>query len=120
MTKPKNRFAAIRHEQVYLRTRGHSVDIHVYPVMQRLWDAGIQTFFSCQGGPDAFYHDHKIKSNRAYVVVLEEDLDRTLKVLKKLNPTVQRWENRNRRDQVSIKFDASAEAEAAIVEVRAR
>lgn len=110
----------IRHEQVYLRTRGHNVDIHVYPVMQKLWDKGIQTFFSCQGGPSSLFEGRKIESVRAYVIVLQKDEAKALKVLRRLNPTVEPWENRDRRDQISIKFDPSPEAQAVLVEVRSR
>lgn len=111
---------AIRHEQVYMRTRGHSVDIHVYPVMKMLWDAGIQTFFSCQGGPDRLYSHGKITSNRAYVVILEKDEDQAMMILMPLNPEVKKWENRHRRDQIAIKFDPSPEANAVEVMVKAK
>lgn len=116
----KKRWASVRHKQVYLRTRGHSVDIHVYPVMQMLWDAGIQTFFSCQGGPDKFYDGGKIKSDKAYVVVLRKDKKKALKILASRNPVVKKWDNRYRRDQLAIKFDPFPEAQAAIVSVQAK
>ena len=109
---------SVRHEQIYLKTRGHSVDIHVYPVMQQLWDAGIQTFFSCQGGPARLYGNRKVTSDRAMVVVLKKDKDKVLKILKKLNPKAGKWENRDRRNRCGITFDASPEAQAVQVMVK--
>ena len=112
------KWSSVEHEGIYLRTRGHVVDIHVYPVMQKLWDAGIQTFFSCQGGPDRLYPRGKVKSSRAYVVILKKDRKKALRILAKLNPEVKKWENRYRRDQIAIKFDPSPEAQAVKVIVK--
>jgi hypothetical protein len=89
--------------------------------MQMLWDAGIQTFFSCQGGPDKLYlygGGKKIKSDRAMVVILKKDADRVCKILTHLNPTIEKWDNRYRRDHAAIKFDPSQEAQAARVTVQ--
>ncbi|MET0786189.1 MAG: hypothetical protein ABWY25_05745 [Paenisporosarcina sp.] len=115
----KYRWTSVKHKQVYLKTRGHWIDIHVYPIMQQLWDAGIQTFFSCQGGPDKLLYASKTTSDRAYVVILKKDRDKALKILSHLNPKVGSWKNRYRRDQIGIKFDPSEEAQAVIVKVLA-
>lgn len=118
--KMKPSFYSVSHEQVYLKTRGHSVDIHVYPTMQKLWDAGIQTFFSCQGGPDRVttHKGQRITNGRAYVVVLKKDRKKAMKVLVGLNPTKSKWSNRYRRDQCGIKFDPLPEAHAVRVTVK--
>lgn len=110
----------IYHKQVYLETRGHSVDIHVYPILQQLWDAGIQTFFSCQGGPDR-YHSYKgkIKNARAMVIILKKDKAKAFKVLANRNPKVSPWPNKMYRDRIAIKFDPLKEAQAVQVRVKA-
>lgn len=110
----------INHEQIYLKTRGHSVDIHVYPTMQRLWDAGIQTFFSCQGGPDSIstHKGRREKNGRAMVVILEKDLKKTLKILADLNPKKGKWDNRYARDRCGVKFDPLPEAYAVQVRIK--
>jgi 5,10-methylenetetrahydrofolate reductase len=113
------RWSRIRHEQIYLRTRGHRIDLHAYPILQRLWDAGIQTFYSCQGGPEKLRYQNRevIKSDRAMVIVLKKDQEKTLKILRNLNPEVKPWGNRTYRDRVAIYFDPSEEAQAVIVVV---
>lgn len=117
--KKSKPWSPVRHNQIFLKTRGHRVDIHVYPVLQRLWDARIQTFFSCQGGADRFYDGGRVKAERAMVVILEKDADEVLEILKHLNPTREKWENRHRRDRCAIKFDPSEEAQAVHVWVTA-
>lgn len=115
--RKKSPWNSVTHEQIYLKTRGHNVDIHVYPIMHRLWDAGIQTFFSCQGGPARLYGNRRITSDRAYVVVLKKDEAEVLKILSDLNPKTDKWDNRNRRDQCGIRFDPLPEAQAVTVKV---
>ena len=117
--KAKKFWRSASHKQIYLRSRGHRVDIHVYPALYALWTAGIQTFYSCQGGPSAISVDNSIDSTRAYVVVLKKDVEVTLDILSslKLDPVKDKMKKRIHKDQIAIRFNPSEEAQLANIKL---
>lgn len=97
----------ILHPTIYLKNRGHQIDMHVYEPCARLWENGIKTFFSCQGGPQM--QDGRLIQKRAYVVVKRKDAKKACKVLKDLNPKI---DDNLLYKRISIKFDASEAAKS--------
>jgi hypothetical protein len=103
--KPKE-YKSIRHEMIYLEDRHHEVDILVLPVCQKLWDAGIETYYSCQGGPDSIrIRDGKVYSHRAYVSVKEVDAEKVCAILADRNPRIDINPRRVHADRCAVRFD---------------
>lgn len=96
----------ILHPTVYLKDRKHEVDIHVYEACSKLWERGIKTFYSCQGGPQ-INKDGRIVQKDAYIVVRRKDAKKACKALKGFNPEV---DNNLLYKRVAIKFDATEAA----------
>lgn len=100
----------IVHKQVQVDKRGHFVDVHVLPACQLLWDAGIDTFYSCQGGPTYVNPDGSLYHTKAYIQILKRDSERTCEILADRNPTIFVHPSGVHKDRCSIDFDPSIEA----------
>ena len=97
----------ILHPTIYLKDRKHEIDIHVYHACRRLWDAGVETYFSCQGGPEIHHKTGRILQRRAMVVVRRKNANKVCKILSDLNPKINDnllWK------RIAIKFDATEAA----------
>lgn len=94
----------IRHIQVYVPDRGHRVDELILPVLEMLWDNGIRTFYSCQGGVIEI-RNRKMVIARAYVVVLEKDTKKACDLLAHRHPKVDKDRKRFHMDRTAIRFD---------------
>lgn len=112
----------IDHDQVHIKHRGHWIDLLVYPICQRLWDEGIETFYSCQGGPTGIrLRDGRVFRTRAYLVVFEKDAKKVCKILKRRNPKVDKVHKKSKhKDRVAIRFDASYQAKNMSVALNSR
>lgn len=95
----------VLHPEIYLKDRNHSIDLYVFLPCSMLWDKGIKTFYSCQGGPEI--QKGKLGQRKAYVVVHRKDANKACKVLEKFNPKI---DNNLLYKRVSIKFDANEAA----------
>lgn len=94
----------IEHPTIYLKDRGHFIDLHVLPICELLWSEGIETFYSCQGGPSSYTRNGKIWSTRAYVQILRKDAERACKLLKGLRPKIDDEPGCVHKDRVAIRF----------------
>lgn len=107
--KKKSIFTQIPHEQLWLKDRQHMIDIHVFPSCRLLWVNGIETFYSCQGGPtDLDLKKKKIYFQKAYVQILKRDSKKACKLLSDLNPKIEH--GGDHKDRVCIRFNYSEEA----------
>jgi hypothetical protein len=102
----KSGWIRIKHEQILIKARRHSIDILVFPICQKLWVAGVKTFYSCQGGPTFLKkRTGKIHCNRAYVQILLKDSEKVLDILKAFHPEID-WNPKSlHKDRVCIRFD---------------
>lgn len=110
--KKMHKLERIKHPVVFVEGCAGGIDIHVLPTCQKLWDEGIQTFYSCQGGPSTVrLSDGRIYSKRAYVTVLVEDAERVCKILKDRHPKIDRPNPKGPyKDRIAVRFDPSEEA----------
>lgn len=107
--KKKAMCTPIPHEQLWLRERQHMIDIHVLSSCRLLWVNGIETFYSCQGGPtNLSLKRKKIYFQKAYVQVLKRDGKKACKLLSDLNPKIET--GGDHKDRVCIRFNYSDEA----------
>ncbi len=105
----------IEHPQVWVPDRGHNVDLLVLPVLQSLWKASINTFFSCQGGPASIDKStDKIFYTRAYVVVHQRDVNRACLILRSFQPYVDAAHENENPGFVAIRFVPCKEARGGI------
>jgi hypothetical protein len=100
------------HDTILVRERGCHIDVHVLPICQKLWDAGIETFYSCQGGPSGMnVKSKKIYVNRAYVAVLDRDAKKVADILSDLHPKIEPGKpGAHPHLRAAVRFDPSPEA----------
>lgn len=95
----------VLHEQIRCE-RKFMVDVHILPICRTLWEAGIETFFSCQGGVDNVrVNTRKLHASRAYVVVLTKDKKKALRILKDLHPKADKRRGLEDPYRIAIRFD---------------
>ena len=99
----------ILHPTVYMKDKYVEIDIYVLPVCLRLWEAGIKTFYSCQGGASDILGNGKIRSTTAYVSVRDKDVKKACSVLKDLKPKVDKHPM-SKNKQTALRFEPTKAA----------
>lgn len=108
-----NQTQRIPHEEVYVEEVEALIDIHVLPVCELLWAEGIQTYFSCQGGPVLLrLRDGQYTSNKAYVAVLEGHAEKVCDLLRDRHAYIDFRSIGGDNFLVAVRFDPSDEANA--------
>lgn len=105
-----NKHAKIKHETIFMDDRGVEIDTNILPICMELWIAGIDTYYSCQGGP--IYRDLRtgtVRSQRAYVLVDVNQAERVCEILSDLNPKIDDFPNKEDRREdktrIAVRFD---------------
>jgi len=100
------------HESVYSEHAGALIDVFVLPFCEALWAAGIETYYSCQGGLCQLCPNGDTLINKAYLVVHKDDGGKAWDILYEFgvhpmfDPYTKPMENGN----VAIRFDISLAA----------
>ena len=106
---------AVEHETIFLADRGITVDLLVYPVLQKLWVWNINTFYSCQGGVEYISEKkEKVYFTRAYVMVHMRDMVKVCQLLDDAEPTIEICDQGINPGLVCIRFTPCEEARGAI------
>lgn len=107
-----NKYVFIKHETIFVDDRDVEIDTNVLPICMELWLAGIDTYFSCQGGPDQRdLRTGRIISHKAYVSVDVENAERVCEILNELglrpktDDFTKSYDNRKDPTKIAVRFD---------------